>query len=786
MVVENNIPTTTYSITELLGNKIKPTNERFGLWLLTENLEKNNLVTNIGDINYTHGEQKLREFKQITEPFCDNIMVIKITDNSDLEGKLIKKDICGSFNSYLRGKFSKFNLAKHGVKAKLPIPLSCDTNTTNGIRQVINKDINIIDNKYKNPVAIPYKIELADVKLETLLQDLPELLEQLSVEHYYLLDFDITQDFAGIFNKTEMCDYLTDREKFCLQGDYKNGFNIIVDNDKTVGKDCLTWINKNSRVKIYNKFVCQLTSPGVNKKIGNHVIDFLNCPDKRLRETFTCELARENGITRLEATIYNYVNKIFQDRKEFDPLRDCLSLIKNSTELFYKAPFYSVSFVKMWTKLTNNLENSCCVVFNDLLQYVYWGNRNTKKLTGIQVKLPEHKESKDKLINYVLSAFSFNYLPINYIEILGDKDNISIVQKCFLKGGETYFSKSNTLFSTLSKEINLKNLGFVETKNVIPEILRKRVNLTNKLTPYVIKEINPINIVYMQSLKKREKELQELEIQQRKQDYLREKTAVIEEYKNLIQMEQKLKHKEGNLISYFKQQWRELDTFGLYKAYAFVVNDKNKYTYVGVLAEKDGIKSVYYIKGIIKNKFIEANKNRENLEKGYGFVTLKYNGLNIIYLPTDDPFVSFTVNGLDSYNGHSFPKIDNLDFSVYVWDDKTKLQYDYEDIKNIESLRMERILGEVKPRDCKRLESLTENIELVISNISVIKYRGKERYIFKFENLQDLYLSNYWLEKEIQNRQIDLNYKIRIKLDQIRTTPNKNKERLVFCINRLL
>ena len=192
MVVENKMPTTTYSITELLGNKTKPTNERFGLWMLTENLYNNNLITNIGDINYTDGEEKIQKFKRITEPFCDNIMIVKITDSTDLEGKLLKKDACGSFNSYLRSKFSKFPLAKHGVKAKLPQPLDSNTLTIKGVKQIIDKDIKTIRKKYKKPVAIPYKIELADVGIVTLLEELPEILEQLAIEHYYLLDLDIT------------------------------------------------------------------------------------------------------------------------------------------------------------------------------------------------------------------------------------------------------------------------------------------------------------------------------------------------------------------------------------------------------------------------------------------------------------------------------------------------------------------------------------------------------------------------------------------------------------------
>lgn len=64
-----------------------------------------------------------------------------------------------------------------------------------------------------------------------------------------------------------MINYLCENYDICLHGEYKEGFNLIVDNDQTVGIDCLTWLNSNYRAKIYNKFVCQITSPGIIYKL---------------------------------------------------------------------------------------------------------------------------------------------------------------------------------------------------------------------------------------------------------------------------------------------------------------------------------------------------------------------------------------------------------------------------------------------------------------------------------------------------------------------------------------
>ncbi|XP_039290593.1 uncharacterized protein LOC120352720 isoform X4 [Nilaparvata lugens] len=98
------------------------------------------------------------------------------------------------------------------------------------------------------------------------------------------------------------------------------------------------------------------------------------------------------------------------------------------------------------------------------------------------------------------------------------------------------------------------------------------------------------------------------------------------------------------------------------------------------------------------------------------------------------------------------------------------------------NIKMLEIKGKVKVAHCKRLEELQEGTELVIIAIKQVYCRNKSRYILQFENVEALYVSNYWLEEEFDNPNIDLNYRIKIKLEVLKYTPNRNKERVTFCI----
>lgn len=92
------------------------------------------------------------------------------------------------------------------------------------------------------------------------------------------------------------------------------------------------------------------------------------------------------------------------------------------------------------------------------------------------------------------------------------------------------------------------------------------------------------------------------------------------------------------------------------------------------------------------------------------------------------------------------------------------------------------IKGCIKIYSCKRLEEVSEGVQLLVTAIKVVKCRSTKRYILCFKNIQDLFVSKYWLQKEIQDRRIDLSVKFKIKLDRFKTTPSRNQERLVFCM----
>ena len=116
-------------------------------------------------------------------------------------------------------------------------------------------------------------------------------------------------DYARSFDKYDAIEHLTDSENFSEQGSMKDGEQYprtIIDNDATVGKNCLTFIENidgfTTQQKVYNKMVQMLECKSVRSKVGSHWKDWICQQATRLANAR--DQAKDRGLTRAEATIY--------------------------------------------------------------------------------------------------------------------------------------------------------------------------------------------------------------------------------------------------------------------------------------------------------------------------------------------------------------------------------------------------------------------------------------------------------------------------------------------------
>ena len=94
---------------------------------------------------------------------------------------------------------------------------------------------------------------------------------------FFLNNVGITIDYAGSFDKYKCINHLTSFEDFREQGSMQNCDEYprtVVDNDKEVGMNCLTWMESidgfKTKQKIYNKMVQMLETKSVRSSVGSH------------------------------------------------------------------------------------------------------------------------------------------------------------------------------------------------------------------------------------------------------------------------------------------------------------------------------------------------------------------------------------------------------------------------------------------------------------------------------------------------------------------------------------
>jgi len=214
------------------------------------------------------------------------------------------------------------------------------------------------------------------------------------------------------------------------------------------------------------------------------------------------------------------------------------------------------------------------------------------------------------------------------------------------------------------------------------------------------------------------------------------------------------------------------------------------YPIVGVLAQEEDIigKKVYFFHGTYKRIFVNAYKKRHT---GGIFSIVEYTSrtskYDIVYLATQEPILAFRTNGTDMFYGTTFAKVEalkplaaNIQQMVYSGLEENADGNDKAHSNHSNHALMRAVRGKMKLPKCHRLEEFPEGTMLLMVAIKQVEFRKRKHYVMEFENLPNIYLSNYWLEEEITNSNVDLNYKIKILIDALRCTPNKHKEVRVF------
>lgn len=753
------------NIRDLMGRENKP-DDSLAVRLMRENVRDSNMLSDIGKLRYTEGFSPGKNlFKSITEPFCDNIMLAKILDFEDCDGDYeagkvrAKKAICGTYNKLIRSKFSNYNikLTTWGVKGKSALVFK-NANTD----YISGKQKREILKRFTKPVILSYKVDLADICLQNLISQLDIILRELAKDYFYLQDFDITQDLTGIFDKREMEKYLCENHSFVLEGrrrEKEQQHRTIVSNDKTVGMDCLTWVYNGVRAKIYNKFVCQVTSPGVIKGIGNHIINFIDCPDQRLNQTFANPEAKKHGITRFEATVYNNGD-----------LKNYVSILKENLKYFEFAPFYSVPIERIWHKILNSVENNMLISYKNEICFGLWGNSLTRKITGYRMKFTK-ADRKDKLINFIINALSLQLVPINCISINRD---YTFEVKCFVKNGCTYITKSGSIFyspehadcSVLAEHEKCKLSVFAST-----------LNIKSKLDFCKFMEIPVRSKLFVKNFQLVKKEEEELVYLQEQKNFKSTSTFDREKWKSWFEKKERQDTFVKEIISIFCTRWIDPPQHSVINCYAFKIRKCQKYFFVGVLGTviSTGAKSIFYIKGRSKTKFqILFSDSKRLLQEGFRRME---NG--IWHYPYGE-FLVLRTRGLTSYNGNFFTEV--FFSSKIEWlDQESRNEIDAENRKMESCFLTELSVEDIKVTKCRRLEDLEEGFEFTISHLGEKQFRNKTRYVFLVSGFDSPFISNYWFEKLY----VDLDKKVRLKckLCRIKATPIKNEERLVLLSN---
>lgn len=775
--------------------------------ILVENSTFNNLTTDIGLLKYVTQDHVLKGGDSILKKrFCDNFILINIFDKTNCESKKdlkefkngswsIKIDYVKKINADFCSVFNKdLGYDLHGkITCKSPLifqELFYD-NLRFEEKELIQNYIKI--HKIDFPVYSFIKVSVEDYDYKKVLEDLILQKDKLMTLGFFLHDFDLTEDLTGIFFKEDVITYLLKKGNFYLQkksniDSYKN--NVILDKDSTSGINCLIIIHGNLKIKLYNKFICQITNPGTDSSFGSMIYPYIN-PKKSnvyLSELFKNKTFIDKGCTRLEITFYvlntqiNFCNTGFKNYKlntlpyydifkknDVDYIWDkYLSLIRRDD-----FPLYEVPISSMWSTITKSLKNNCCIYFPKEKQFFIslFVNKLTSKVTGWNIESKTYSSNDEEdIINYVKSNYSLNCLPFYFITINDKNKPEDYLLTTYIKEGSTYLTKFKYLFTTYKHDLSER--GIVETYNLIPKLYTENQNAryTNNLQTLTILETKN-KVMFYNNVNNKTRE-ENYRIQQEIDSI--DISIQREEYKNILKIKNESRISIERIVNYLKNSFDDYYTSDIiikkqYNIIGFSVSKKLRYERILFIAkDKDDMFMNY--------KFTASGKIKKNIHDLISNIKLskiERRDYDIYYIVGDD----YGLNTILSFKATE--KVFNPDYkSPYFLYEIIELKN--KNLNNNLDKKIESVFDNdiiVSNKDLISLDTLDNNSTYNVLKLKDYNYRNIRKWIILLEGYSDFFKSNSYFENEMENKVIETKFSFKT-VEMKRFDYNKNKKEL--------
>ena len=394
-------------------------------------LAQANSLNSTGSINYNkYGKKDNIGFEQCTELFVDNFLLQNLFADYHFSknGKEKKNILCGQVNSAIHSLL-KLSEGWENIRVKAvrytPVKIKLSSKQKEKYLVCRDKEKESDETKY---FWQEYKIECANVPLDKVLSFIAA--KEYHTRQLFLKDIDFTIDFQGSFDKDEVISHLLKtQEKFKMDGSIDEGGIKILDNDKFVGRNCLSYIHKVGKIicrgKIYNKMVQMLEKKGVRDQVGQHWKNWVCQKDTRLAHAR--DVSTNRGLTRAEVTLYCFDYIHMEDIiPPFENIKETVTALVSilPTKLVYSTPHFCT-----WKAHCENFLHTLVVVnrTQDEAVIVYSYNDVTNTISGIYIT--ENWYEKE---NWCLSSLTLGKLAIDLIEVTEEvtkKENFLTIKK---------------------------------------------------------------------------------------------------------------------------------------------------------------------------------------------------------------------------------------------------------------------------------------------------------------------------------------------------------------------